>query len=83
MVGTLVWKIVAIAFAKKATIYVLGRTYGYSRLYRRFIEFNRRKISNRSVQRSLQNKVKYIFRIPNRIAYSLGWTSQRGQISNK
>ena len=25
MVGTLVWKIVAIAFAKKATIYVLGR----------------------------------------------------------
>lgn len=39
------------------------------------MEFNRRSIANRSTRRSLQNKAKYFFRIPNKVALSLGFMS--------
>ncbi len=48
------------------------QTYGFPRLYRRLIEYNRRCIADRSRRRAIQDKVKYFFRIPNKIGRSLG-----------
>lgn len=50
----------------------LSQTYGFPRLYRRLIEYNRRNIADRSRRRAIQDRVKYFFRIPNRIGRSMG-----------
>lgn len=42
--------------------------YGFPRLYRRFAEFNRRVTSNRQTIRRRQDAMKFVFRIPNKIA---------------
>ncbi|KAK2566600.1 hypothetical protein P5673_009234 [Acropora cervicornis] len=42
--------------------------YGFPRLYRRFAEFNKRVTSNRQTIRRRQDAMKFVFRIPNRIA---------------
>ena len=41
-------------------------------MYRRLVEFNRRAISDRTSRRIFQERVKYFFRIPNKIGRGLG-----------
>lgn len=48
------------------------QSYGFPRVYRRMIEFNKRTISDRTYRRVIQERVKYIFRIPNKIGRGLG-----------
>ncbi|XP_031557477.1 uncharacterized protein LOC116294085 [Actinia tenebrosa] len=59
--------IIAISLGKKATVYAVGRYYGFPRLYRRLVEFNRRVCADRQVMRRRQEIVKNIFRFPNKI----------------
>jgi len=55
------------------------QTYGYPRLYRRLLEYNRRNITDRSRRRAIQDNVKYFFRIPNmigrRFSMALWWVN--------
>ncbi|KXJ11092.1 uncharacterized protein LOC110244243 [Exaiptasia diaphana] len=59
--------IIAISLGKKATVYAVGRYYGFPRVYRRLCEFNRRVSADRQIMRRRQDIVKSIFRIPNKI----------------
>eukprot|EP00794_Sanderia_malayensis_P010875 gene10877-12031_t len=59
--------LIAVSFGKKATVYAIGRTYGFPRLYRRFIEFNKKITSNRDALRNRKTICKSAFRFPNRI----------------
>lgn len=72
----LAWKIISVAVAKKATVYILGRMYGYPRLYRRFLEFNKRRAVGSAKRKALQERVKYFFRVPNQV-----WARLWGQKS--
>ena len=69
MVTPFFWKVVAIALGKKATVYLLGRWYGYPRVYRRLLEYSRRSLRDRTRQRVMQNRVKAFFRFPNAVYY--------------
>ena len=59
-------------YAQHTTTCLHLQTYGFPRVYRRLIEVNKRALSNRSTRRAVQEKVKYFFRIPNRIGDRLG-----------
>lgn len=48
------------------------QSYGFPRVYRRLLEFNRRTIADRTSRRVIQERVKYFFRIPNKIGRGLG-----------
>ena len=69
MVTPFFWKVLAVAIGKKATVYLLGRWYGYPRVYRRLLEYSRRSLKDRTRQRVMQNRVKAFFRFPNRVYY--------------
>ena len=70
MVTPLFWKILAVALGKKAAVYLLGRWYGYPRVYRRLLEYSRRRsLKDRTRQRLMQNRVKSFFRLPNTVYY--------------
>ncbi|XP_067044259.1 uncharacterized protein [Acropora muricata] len=60
--------LLALSLGKKFTVYAVGRYYGFPRLYRRFAAFNRRVTSNRQTIRRRQDAMKFVFRIPNKIA---------------
>ncbi|RDD37448.1 hypothetical protein TrispH2_010010 [Trichoplax sp. H2] len=66
MLGLLI-KVVAFSLSKKAAVYLLGRAYGYPRLYKRIITISNRLIQNPQRRVSIRNGVKYIFRLPNRL----------------
>jgi len=59
--------VIAVSFGKKATVYAIGRTYGFPRLYRRFVEFNKRTTSNRDSLRNRAEMLKGAFRFPNKV----------------
>ena len=70
MVTPLFWKVLAVAVGKKAAVYLLGRWYGYPRVYRRLLEYTRRRaVKDRTQQRVMQNRVKAFFRFPNTVYY--------------
>ncbi|CAI8021494.1 hypothetical protein GBAR_LOCUS12743 [Geodia barretti] len=76
------WTIFAVALAKKTALYVVGRSYGFPRVYRRMVEFNRRTIGDRTSRRVIQERVKYFFRIPNKIGRGLGMRVRHGKESS-
>jgi len=59
--------LIAVSFGKKATVYAIGRTYGFPRLYRRFIEFNKSQTKNKDSLRNRAEFAKAMFRFPNKI----------------
>ena len=61
--------LLAIWFGKKATVYTIGRMYGFPRVFRRLIEFNRSWTSNKDKLKNRSLFIKYFFRIPNRISW--------------
>ncbi|XP_065887213.1 uncharacterized protein [Dysidea avara] len=61
-------KLAAVIVAKKATVYALAWSYGFPRVYRRLSELSRWKIKSRQHRKAIQDSMKYIIRIPNRIA---------------
>ena len=65
-------------FLSPLILYAL-QTYGYPRLYRRLLEYNRRNIIDRSRRRAIQDNVKFFFRIPNmigrRFSMALWWVN--------
>lgn len=58
----------AVWFGKKITFYAIGRTYGFSRVYRRFVEFNEKSTGNKDSLKFRANFMKAFFRFPNKIA---------------
>lgn len=51
---------------------LLLQMYGYPRLYRRFLEVNKRRAVDRLQKKALEEKVKYFFRVPNQL-WTLLW----------
>lgn len=69
-ISTMIEKIViaSLIIGKKVVFYTIGRTYGYPRIYRRFIEFNNSQTKSKDKRRFRSDLLKGFFRLPNVIA---------------
>ncbi|GJD08290.1 hypothetical protein Gasu2_26000 [Galdieria sulphuraria] len=59
-------KLILLSLLKKVSIFVVAKTYGFPRLYRRLMECNRRLIKNEPTRKRVRDQVQYLFRLPRR-----------------
>lgn len=65
--GTIVGGLVAFSLFKKVAAYGIARYYGFPRIYRNMIRFNRRTAVSLEQANNLNESIKALFRLPNRI----------------
>mmetsp|Transcript_4184 Transcript_4184/g.11470 ORF Transcript_4184/g.11470 Transcript_4184/m.11470 type:complete len:93 (-) Transcript_4184:254-532(-) len=69
MPADLILKLVALSVAKKVSVFLIARTYGFSRLYRRMMRANRFVFaSSPTTRHKVSAAVQYSFRLPRFIA---------------
>mmetsp|Transcript_17896 Transcript_17896/g.31106 ORF Transcript_17896/g.31106 Transcript_17896/m.31106 type:complete len:235 (+) Transcript_17896:320-1024(+) len=65
MAVDLILKLVALSLAKKVSVFVIAKTYGFPRLYRKMMRVNRKVFKNdESTRRSVMEWTQYTFRLP-------------------
>eukprot|EP00871_Galdieria_phlegrea_P005137 jgi/Galph1/5624/GphlegSOOS_G4300.1 len=60
-------KLILLSLLKKVSVFVVAKTYGFPRLYRRLMECNRKFIKNPDTRKVVRNNVQYFFRLPRKI----------------
>ncbi|KAK4536356.1 hypothetical protein CDCA_CDCA08G2381 [Cyanidium caldarium] len=62
-------KLLLLSVVKKVTLFMIARTYGFPRLYRRIMEQNRRWLRGRPEARTwVRDRVQTLFRLPRTLA---------------
>eukprot|EP00190_Bangiopsis_sp_CCMP1999_P006252 CAMPEP_0198723558 /NCGR_PEP_ID=MMETSP1475-20131203/1074_1 /TAXON_ID= ORGANISM="Unidentified sp., Strain CCMP1999" /NCGR_SAMPLE_ID=MMETSP1475 /ASSEMBLY_ACC=CAM_ASM_001111 /LENGTH=70 /DNA_ID=CAMNT_0044484739 /DNA_START=97 /DNA_END=306 /DNA_ORIENTATION=- len=62
--GGVIMTIVAFSVAKKVSVLLLARLYGFPRLYKRMMELNRRFIKDGPTRQLIRDRTQATFRLP-------------------
>lgn len=65
--GTIIGGLVAFSLFKKVAAYGIARYYGFPKIYRKMVRFNRRTAVSLDQAKSLNESIKALFRLPNRV----------------